>query len=163
MRADYRRTARLARLTTMLVALCAAARLVGAQNPHAGIRMGYNFDTRDPVISTNLTLPITNRVEFYPSLDVYLPDRGSMTGLNGDVKVRVPTIGGPDLYFGGGLGVLSRNVGAFSNTDVGVNAIMGVESRQGSVHPFFEGRVLLHDNSTFQAIGGLNFTLGGRR
>jgi hypothetical protein len=143
----------------MLAGVTAGAR---AQSTHLGARVGYNFDANDFLFSTNLSVPITNRVEFYPSLDIYTPERGTMLGFNGDVKVRFPVTPGPHFYFGGGLGVLNRTINDFSDNTVGANLLMGLESRSGWVHPFFEGRVLLYDQSTFQAIGGLNFTIGGR-
>ena len=129
-------------------------------NTHVGARLGYNFDTREALLSANLTVPMASRVEFYPSLDVYTPDRGNKIGFNGDVKVLFPMSPGPQFYAGGGLGVVNRTVGDFSNTDVGVNLLMGIESRMGWIHPFVEGKVLLHDRSSLNLIGGFNLTLG---
>jgi hypothetical protein len=137
------------------------AAAAGAQpSTHVGGRVGYNFDTRDVMFSANLTVPMTSRVEFYPSIDVYTPDRGNRIGYNGDLKVRFPGTTGPHFYAGGGVGVVSRTIGDASNTDVGANLLLGLESRSGYVHPFVEGKVLLHDNSQFQLIGGLNLTIG---
>jgi hypothetical protein len=135
----------------------------GAQaSSHVGMRMGYNFTNEELMLSANLTVPMARRVEFYPSIDIYTPDRGNRIGFNGDVKVMFPMSPGPQFYVGGGLGVLSRTEGDFSNTDLGVNLLMGLESRSGWIHPFAEGKVLLHDRSQFQLIGGLNLTLGPR-
>jgi hypothetical protein len=148
-------------LPSLLVALGATAAAAGAQaSTHVGGRVGYNFDTREVMFSANLTVPMTSRVEFYPSIDIYAPDQGNRIGYNGDVKVSFPMTSGPRFYAGGGLGVVSRTVGDFSNTDVGANLLLGLESRTGWVHPFVEGKVLLHDNSQFQLIGGLNLTIG---
>jgi len=47
-----------------------------------------------------------------------------------------------------------------SNTDAGLNLIVGLESLKGWIHPFAEGRLTVGDESTFQIAGGLNFTLG---
>ncbi len=135
----------------------------GAQaSTHVGGRVGYNFDTREVMFSANLTVPMTSRVEFYPSLDVYAPDRGNRIGYNGDVKVMFPMTSGPQFYAGGGVGVVNRTVADFSDTDVGLNLLLGLESRSGWIHPFVEGKVLVHDQSQFQLIGGLNLTIGGR-
>ena len=49
--------------------------------------------------------------------------------------------------------------GGASNTDTGGNLFFGLESRLGAAHPFFEVRGLLHDQSSVQLVGGLNFTL----
>jgi hypothetical protein len=56
---------------------------------------------------------MTRTVEFYPSVDVYLPDHGSMVGLNGDLKFNMPTTG-PRVYLGAGLGVQTRTVNSSS-------------------------------------------------
>lgn len=133
-----------------------------AQSPHVGARLGFDFDSKDMLVSTQVTLPVTSRLEFYPSIDVYLPDEGTRTGFNGDLKFRLPTQSGPELYVGGGMNVLLHSVRDESDTDVGVKGLFGIETRTGWVHPFLEGRVLMHDNASFQFIGGLNFTFGGR-
>lgn len=132
----------------------------GQRSTHVGARVGYDFQAREVMLSANLTVPMASRVEFYPSLDIYTPERGNKIGFNGDVKVSFPTNPGPQFYLGGGVGVVNRTVGDFSNTDVGANLLMGLESRSGWVHPFVEGRVLLHDRSSFNLIGGINLTLG---
>ena len=152
---------RLTLLPGLLVMLGVSAAAAGGQaSTHVGGRVGYNFDTREVMFSANLTVPMTSRVEFYPSIDVYAPDQGNRIGYNGDVKVRFPMVPGPQFYAGGGLGVVSRTVGDFSDTDLGANLLLGLESRSGYVHPFVEGKVLLRDNSQFQLIGGLNLTIG---
>lgn len=144
-----------------LMMVCAAG--AGAQaSTHVGMRVGYNFKNEEVLLSANLTVPMTSRIEFYPSIDIYTPERGNRIGFNGDVKVMFPTSGGPQLYAGGGLGIVNRNEGDFSNTDLGVNLLLGLESRIGWIHPFAEGKVLLHDRSQFQLIGGINLTLGPR-
>ena len=147
-----------------LVALLAVTSgIAGAQaSTHVGMRVGYNFDTEEMMFSGNLTVPMNRRLEFYPSLDIYTPSSGNKIGFNGDLKVMFPTVPGPQFYLGGGLGIVSRNERDFSDTDVGANLLVGLESRSGWVHPFVEGKVLVRDQSQFQLIGGLNLTLGGR-
>ncbi len=144
-----------------VVAGLVMATSAGAQgSTHVGARIGYNFRTEEAILSANLTVPMTNRVEFYPSVDIYTPETGTRMGFNGDLKVLFPMSPGPQFYVGGGVGVLNRTEGDFSNTDVGANLLMGLESRSGWIHPFAEGKVLLHDRSQFQLIGGLNLTIG---
>jgi hypothetical protein len=140
-----------------------AAPAASAQRPHLGIRAGYDFQSKNPVVSTQVTVPVTRVFEFYPSMDVYLPDHGTMMGYNGDVKINLPTTTGPQLYLGGGLGIQTRNVNQRSSTDVGGNALLGLETRSGWVHPFVEGRAFVSDRNRFSAMAGLNFTLGGSR
>jgi hypothetical protein len=130
-----------------------------AQSPHVGARLGIDFESKDLLVSTQATIPVTSMLDFYPSIDVYLPEEGTQTGFNGDVRFRLPTNQGPDLYVGGGMNVLLRNIRDESETDVGAKALFGIESRTGWIHPFLEGRLMVNDNSSFQFIGGLNFTI----
>ncbi len=145
-------------LAALLVAVSAPG--AAAQNTHVGARIGYNFDSKEAVLSANLAVPMTSRVDFYPSLDVYTPDRGNKIGFNGDVKIGFPLGTGSRWYAGGGIGIVNRNVGEFANTDVGANLLGGMESTVGWIHPFVEGKVLLHDRTQFQLIGGINLTMG---
>jgi len=141
------------------VASCAAfglARAQDAQTARVGSRMSYNFDVRDPGIGAQLDLPIAPRLALYPSGAVYLVDRGSLYGLNADVKVRVAR----PLYVGGGLNLMHRSVADVGNTDAGVNLLGGLEGRVGRrVHPFAEGRVILNDGSAFELGAGLSIIL----
>jgi len=150
-----------ARWTLPVVMLVMAASAAKAQRAHIGARVGYDFDSKNPVVSTQVTIPMTRTVEFYPSVDVYLPDHGSMVGLNGDLKFNMPTTG-PRVYLGAGLGVQTRTVNSSSNTDVGANALFGVETRTGWVHPFVEGRAFMSETNRVSVLAGLNFTIGGR-
>lgn len=132
----------------------------GAQSLHVGPRIGVNFDSDDILIGGQLTAPIADRLELYPSLDIYLPDAGTLLGFNGDLKYRFPTGSSLFLYAGGGLNVLYASLGGESDTEVGANLIGGFETRTGRIHPFVELRVLLHDNTSAQLVGGLNITIG---
>lgn len=140
--------------------LAAAAAPAAAQGrAHIGPRSGVNLDSDDWFVGAQFTIPLTRQFEFYPSLDVYFPAQGTSLGINGDLKYRVPV--GPtwSSYFGGGLNVLYRDANGVSDTDAGGNLLAGLESRWGNVHPFFEARVLLHDNTSLQLGAGLNITL----
>jgi hypothetical protein len=46
-----------------------------------------------------------------------------------------------------------------SNNDTGWDMLFGFESRRGVAHPYIEGRVLGHSNTSFQIGAGLNFTI----
>ncbi|HEX6313719.1 MAG TPA: hypothetical protein VFZ73_02625, partial [Gemmatimonadaceae bacterium] len=49
----------------------------GQASTHVGMRIGYNFAHDEAMLSANLTVPMTSRIEFYPSLDIYTPERGN--------------------------------------------------------------------------------------
>jgi len=146
---------------TASVANAQRASAANAQRAHVGARFGYDYDVKIPLVSTQVTVPVTRTVEFYPSVDIYLPDQGSMMGFNGDVKFNMPT-NHPRMYVGTGLGVQTRTLRRSSTTDVGINALFGVETRAGWVHPFVEGRGFISETNRVSIMAGLNFTIGGR-
>lgn len=155
-----RRIGVVARWTLSVTLLATAVSAASAQRPHVGARVGYDFDSKNPVISLQATVPITQLVSFYPSADIYLPDNGTMNGFNGDLKLNLPSSTGPQFYLGGGVGVQTRHVNQASSTDVGANALLGVESRLGWVHPFIEGRAFISEQNRASLLVGLNITLG---
>lgn len=136
------------------------ARAEPTGRPHIAPRAGINFDSNDMLVGFQFVAPIGRRFEFYPSTDVYFPDRGSEFAFNGDVRYRVPTSRNLAVYGGTGLNVMSRQAGAQSRTDAGMNLLGGLEGRAGWVHPFVEGKVTLRNDSFFQATTGLSITLG---
>lgn len=156
-------TASIVRQLGIVAALSITSTSVIAQaSTHVGARLGYNVDSEDAVLGANLTVPITTRIEFYPSIDLYTPARGNKIGFNGDVKVLLPLRTGPHLYGGGGVGIVNRNEGDVSNTDIGINLLFGIESKVGRIHPFGEARILLHDETQLVLIAGVNFTFGSQ-
>jgi len=127
---------------------------------HIGPHVAYTFDAEELGLGGQFSLPLGQRLEFYPSFDVYFVDPGSFWALNADIKYRASSGGTLDwLYLGTGLNLANRSVNGNSNTDAGLNLIVGLESLKGWIHPFAEGRLTVGDESTFQIAGGLNFTL----
>ncbi len=144
-------------LTGLLLA-CITVR-AHAQRAHIGPHVGYNFDMDRALIGGHMLLPLSAYVEFYPSFDYYLVDTGSRFGLSGDLKFRMPTGYGSAFYLGGGLDFQNASAGGVSNNDTGWDLLFGLESRRGAAHPYVEGRVLGHTNTSFQIAAGLNFTI----
>jgi hypothetical protein len=153
-------TASLGSLVAALVVTSVSAS--GQASTYVGTRAGYDFQTDEVILGANLTVPISTQIEFYPSLELYLPDRGNKIGFNGDVKIFLPTRASYDLYAGGGLGIVNQNLGDVSNTDLGLNLLFGIGSRVGRIHPYGEARLLLHDDTQLVLFAGVNFTLGTR-
>ena len=150
-------------LGSLVAALAVTPASASAQaSTFVGSRVGYDFQTDEVILGANFTVPISTQIEFYPSLELYLPDRGNKIGFNGDVKIFLPIRASYDLYAGGGLGIVNQNLGDVSNTDVGLNLLFGVGSRVGRIHPYGEARLLLHDDTQLVLHAGVNFTLGSR-
>ncbi|MGH7539302.1 MAG: hypothetical protein ACREMF_11760 [Gemmatimonadales bacterium] len=123
-----------------------------------GPHLGYHFDVDGLVLGVQATLPITQRVELYPSFDYYFVDPGSLWALNADVKFRPPTQAGA-LYVGGGLNYLHASVAGVSNSDVNLNLLGGWEVRRGPLVPYVEGKLILGNGSAFQLVGGISYKL----
>ena len=145
------------------LAIAAAVCLIGtmgaraswAQSSHVGSYAAYQFDTKDPGMGGQFTLPLVRQVDLYPSATYYFVDAGSMWAVNADVRYRLPRV----AYLGTGINVARRSIANSNATDAGLNLIGGLESRTGRIHPFAEGRVILNGGSAFQLNGGINMTL----
>lgn len=152
------------RLRTALLALGiagAGAAAVEAQTSraHFGPRLVYDFDAEELGIGVQVGIPVARRVELYPSFDYLFVDPGSLWSANLDFKYRVGRDDAGWLYVGSGLSIETRSVSGLSETDPGLNLILGAEPLRGTVHPFLELRGKLSDRSTFQIAGGFNITL----
>lgn len=152
---------RISRLVAVLALSSAVAGTAQAQagQMHLGPRASYQFDLEEFGIGAQFSAPIARNLEFYPSFDYFFVDVGSFWNLNADLKYRIATREINWLYLGGGLNVARRSFNGNGNTNAGVNALVGAESRAGRVHPFAEFRFTANDGSTGQLSVGLNFTL----
>jgi hypothetical protein len=146
-------------LGSLLGVLAIAPSSAVAQRSHIGFHAGYNFDVDRALAGAQVLLPVGRTVDLYPSFDYYFVDQGSLVGLSGDVRFRLPTAGPSALYVGGGVNFLRAAASGTSHTDTGWDILFGLESRHGLTHPYIEGRVLNHNGSSFQLGVGLNFTL----
>ena len=152
---------RMSRIATALVAAAALAGTAQAQTNrlHIGPRLSYQFDVEEFGIGAQLSVPIANHLEFYPSFDYFFVDNGSFWNLNADLKYRIASQTIRWLYVGTGLNI-ARSSNGESHTDAGLNLFAGAESLKGRVHPFAEFRFTAGDGSTGQISAGLNITFG---
>ena len=124
-----------------------------------GARYGYEFESEQRIISAMLTVPMNSRVDFYPSVDIYTPEKGSRIGINGDLKISFRNRF-RFFYAGLGAGVISNTVGDSSHTEWGANLLLGGEAHFGWFRPFVEGRAVSRDKTQLQLIGGINISRG---
>ena len=144
--------------SVMLVGEAAAAqRRALLDRPRVGPHLGYNFDADALTLGVQATLPVTTRVDLYPSLDYYAISPGTLWAINMDVKFRPPTQLGA-LYVGGGIDYLHTSASGGSG-DVNLDVLGGWEARRRPFVPYVEGRLILGSGSAFQIVGGLNFKL----
>ena len=149
-----------AALATLALAFAAASSGEAQGRSHLGPHIGVNTDFNDFLIGVHGTFPVTRYLELYPSFDIFFPDGGTLLGFNGDFKFLIPNKSSYGFYVGPGLGILYSSFDDEDDADLGLNIFGGIETRRGNVHPYLEGRVLIHDNTSFQLVFGLNFTLG---
>jgi len=157
---DVRQSRRSALLTALLVLVASGMVRAQTKRAHIGPHIGYNTDLDDVNLGAQFSLPLVNRLEFYPSFDWYFRSPGNAWGLNADLKWRVAKDRPRWFYIGAGLNLTTVSLSGLSNTDAGANLFAGAESLRGRIHPFFETRAILSSNSSLQFQGGLNITLG---
>ncbi|MCC6319357.1 MAG: hypothetical protein IT361_16920 [Gemmatimonadaceae bacterium] len=147
----------------LVVTLLAGARGAAAQAAGptlGGPRVTYNFDVEEAAIGGQFIIPLNSRFDFYPSLDIFLPDDGSLFAINADLRFHPAPRDAAQLYLGGGVNISRAAYRGRSNSDAGVNLFAGLEGRSGVIRPFGELRVILSDGSSVQMAGGLNILLG---
>ena len=150
-----------ATLVTLAIAITGTTALEAQRRAHFGARAGYDLDIEEFAVGAQVSIPVSRRVEVYPSVDRYFIDPGSLWSMNADLKVK-PTTQAEWLYLGGGLNIMRRDIGPVDETDAGFNMLLGAESRSGWIHPFADARLTLSDANRFLLAAGLNITSGHR-
>ncbi|HET7276313.1 MAG TPA: hypothetical protein VFI91_14180 [Longimicrobiaceae bacterium] len=155
---------------TLFAALAALAMVVATEAPAAaqaqfGAQVSYAED---------FDLGIGARAQFglaqlgvenlfgIASVDYFFPDCGAgdcnYIELNANGAISLPEVGLP-IYAGGGLNVAHASFGDFSNTEVGLNILGGVQfpDALGALTPFAEARFELSGGEQFLITGGILF------
>ncbi|MBC7897508.1 MAG: hypothetical protein H7066_18965 [Cytophagaceae bacterium] len=150
----------------MAAFILAGAGAAGAQATgrptSVGPRVTYNFDAEAVGIGGHALVPLSTNVDFYPSIDIFLPDNGSLLGANLDFRVHPMPRDAAMLYLGAGLNLMRASAGGSSNTEAGLNLLGGLEARTGVIRPFGELRLMVGDGSSVALAGGLNIIIGRR-
>lgn len=123
-----------------------------------GGHLGYNFDVDELLLGAQASLPITERVDLYPSFDWDFVDVGTLWNLNVDLKYTPPSPRGV-WYVGLGWNLLHRSVNNVSNTNSSLNLLSGLEGRRGPIRPYVEAKATIGDNPFVQVVGGLSWVL----
>ena len=150
-------------LAGFIIASASAAGAQATGRPTSvGPRITYNFDFEEVAIGGHALIPLANNLDFYPSLDIFLPDNGSLLGINLDLRLHPMPRDAAMFYIGGGLNLARAAFRGESNTEAGVNLLGGLEGRTGVIRPFGELRLIIGDGSQVALAGGLNITIGRR-
>jgi hypothetical protein len=94
-----------------------------------------------------------------PNLEFAFGDDFDFITLNGDVHYDFDTEGDVTFWAGGGLALVHVNPSGSSDseTDLGLNALLGLGKRTGTVRPFGQIKLLLSDETEFVIAGGVRF------
>jgi hypothetical protein len=155
---------RSSRLAAGAIVLACAALGLGITAAHAAtqadLRAGLYPDADGVAMGAGVLTPISSsdRWGFNPNAEFAFGDDRNVYTFNGDVHYSLPVARSVDYWVGGGPALLVRDpsVGN-SNTDVGVNVLMGVGGRQGTVRPFGQLKGVIADDSEVALMGGIHF------
>ena len=142
-------------LSFLLALMAISAPPAAAQD--AGIRGGISVDPDQFYFGGHLeTSPLINRLHFRPNLEVGFGDDLMLIGANMEFVYKVPLQGPWTLYAGGGpaLNIYSFDDVDDSETEVGLNILVGVETARGL---FFEFKVGAFDAPDFKFGVGWTF------
>jgi hypothetical protein len=146
-------TRSITRLSFLLVALFVIAGPAAAQD--AGIRGGLSVDPDQGYFGAHLeTSPLVDRLHFRPNVEVGFGDDITLIAANMEFVYKFPRRGSWGIYAGGGpaLNVYARDDD--SNTEAGLNLLVGVENSRGL---FFEFKVGAIDSPDFKFGVGWTF------
>jgi hypothetical protein len=141
-------------------ALCLhAASGAAVASPSFGVRAGVNLDREDPIVGVELLAPLRNAWWANPNLEVTFGDHVDVIGMNADFHYDFERSGAARFWLGPGLAILfADHEGGGSDTDVGVNLLIGVGFPTSSgVVPYFQGKATVSDDTDGALLFGLRF------
>jgi hypothetical protein len=96
---------------------------------------------------------------FNPNLELAWGDEVDYITLNGDVHYDFHSEGSVTFWVGGGLALVNVDPDGpgDSETDLGLNAFVGLGKRAGEVRPFGQLKVILSDETEIVLAGGVRF------
>jgi hypothetical protein len=162
----------MARRLSFSIALLAAIALLSPSWTHAyemsgvGFKLGYvSPEDLDGTVNVSGHLEFEesgSRVHLLPNVAYWNSDFVSDVNPNFDLYYHFEREGSVTPYIGGGVGihVLSFDVPEGfddSETDFGVNAMLGVRFPSTNNHIFVEGRAAITDVSQLAILGGITF------
>jgi hypothetical protein len=134
------------RLSFLLSTLLIMSGPAWAQDP--GIRGGVSVDPDQVYFGGHLdTGALVDRLHFRPNVEVGFGNDLTLLAANMEFVYKFPSRGGWGLYAGAGPALNIYMVDDDSNSDAGVNFVVGVEQRNGL---FFEFKVGAMDSPEFK-------------
>lgn len=140
-----------------LLILCATAFDNANAQTHFGVRGGVYLDQDHPYVGAHFVSKVQRNLMFNPNFEYVLVDRGSLFTINADFHYDLPSRSSTIFWLGGGLGISRFSFEDFSNTDTGLNLLMGVSFSRRPVIPFIQVKVMVMDDTQLVFGGGLTF------
>lgn len=144
-------------ISLSLLIFCALTIADAEAQTHFGVRGGIYLDQDDPFIGAHVTHKIQRQWIFNPNFEYVLVDRGSLFTINADLHYDLPSRSSTMFWLGGGLGISHFSFRDFSNTDTGLNLLMGMSFSRRPVIPFVQVKVMIMDDTQLVLGGGLTF------
>jgi len=148
-------TRSITRLSFLLAAVLFLASPAAAQD--GGLRGGITVDPDQFYFGGHFeTSPLVDRLYFRPNIEVGFGDDLTLIAANMEFVYKFPSRSGWSLYAGGGpaLNVYMYDGDDNSDTDAGLNLLVGVESSRGL---FFEFKMGVVDSPDFKFGVGWTF------
>lgn len=148
-------TLSITRLSFLLAAVLFLGTPAAAQD--GGLRGGLTVDPDQFYFGGHLeTSPLVDRLYFRPNVEVGFGDDLTLIAANMEFVYKLPSRGGWGIYAGGGpaLNVYMYDGDDNSDTDAGLNLLVGVESARGL---FFEFKMGVVDSPDFKFGVGWTF------
>ena len=133
----------------------------GADDIRPGIRTGfYSNHGTSAFIGGEILAPLTRHWYINPNFDFIFPDNATEFTFNFDVHYDFDTRSDIYVWAGGGPAILYFNPDGprGSDTDFGVNLLMGIGFLKGShITPYIQPKAVLSSHSQFSLAFGLRF------
>ena len=158
-----RNASRGARASAFGIALAAIALvpLSAGASVDGDVRGGYYADSELGYFGGGLLSSMGHSNWYFnPNLEIAPSDGPDLFSVNGDFHYDFANSSNTSFWAGGGPAVLivDRNVpGDDTDTDLGMNVLMGLGARSGEVRPFGQLKGVLADNSQLVLTGGIRF------
>jgi hypothetical protein len=144
-----------------VLALCALALLApsAAAGVDLGLRGGYYFDVDEPFAGVELITPVARRIYFNPNLEWVFTEGFDYLTLNGDFHYDFPVRGSQFVWAGAGLGLVRVDPEGpgEGDTDPALNLLAGIGFRAGGLIPYFQGKLIVKDDTAFVFAFGVRF------
>lgn len=144
----------------LFIALTAFVASAGAKpGTLVGLRIGYYTDAEKVFLGGELLTPVARSIYFNPNVEYVLADNFTYMTFNGDFHYDFPSRHPSFVWVGAGLAASYVNPDgpADGSTDVGLNLLAGVGLSHGPTIPYFQGKVILSDNTEFVIGFGVRF------